>query len=193
MLGYLAAETAFVRAFGNRSLLLVFLCALSRTGNKMGSASALGLSLDVNPGVIVVFGPLLALFLLLALKVEADGLLLGRETVLAEASALPARARRGGRLAYVLFLAPALAATFLVWTYLAEVVPLTEGCGYDRWRQLYDLRWAAGTPTLYCLHDIKDGMPWIYPPFQVYGYVVCLALCFRVTWSVARDWSKARG
>ena len=73
MLCYLAAEANFIRAFGNRSLLLIFLCTLSRTGEKMGSASALGLSLNVSPGIIVVYGPVLALFLLVALKVEADG------------------------------------------------------------------------------------------------------------------------
>jgi len=79
MLSYLNAETGFIRAFANRSLLLIFLCALTRGGDRFGKASALGVSLDLNPGLIVVFGPVLALLLLISLKIEADTLVVARE------------------------------------------------------------------------------------------------------------------
>ena len=82
MLSYLNAETGFIRAFANRSLLLIFLCALSRGGDRFGKASAFGVSLDLNPGLIVVFGPVLALLLLISLKIEADTLVVAREVVL---------------------------------------------------------------------------------------------------------------
>ena len=78
MLSYLNAETGFIRAFGNRSLLLIFLCALSRSGDHPGKASALGVSLDLNPGLIMVFGPVLALLFLISLKIESDTLLVAR-------------------------------------------------------------------------------------------------------------------
>ena len=77
-------------------MLLVFLCALTRTANP-GKLSALG-----------VFGPLsqryrhfwasLAFVFLISLKIEADVLFLARESVLEEASKLSrnaARVRRG--------------------------------------------------------------------------------------------------
>ena len=78
MLSYMNAETGFIRAFGNRSLLLIFLCALTRGGDRFGKASALGVSLDLNPGLIVVFGPVLALLLLISLKIESDTLVVAR-------------------------------------------------------------------------------------------------------------------
>src|SRR4051812_43902534 len=103
MLNYLSAEASFLRAFGNRSLLLIFLCALSRTGEKIANASVLGLSLSVSPGIIVVYGPLLTLFLLVGLKTESDSLWVAREAILSDASKLPTRARRPKWAVYLLF------------------------------------------------------------------------------------------
>ena len=97
MLSYLNAETGLTRAFANRSLLLIFLCALSRGGDRFGKASALGVSLDLNPGLIVVFGPVLALLLLISLKIEADTLVVAREVVLPKMSHLDPAATKASR------------------------------------------------------------------------------------------------
>lgn len=45
---HLTAENIFVRAFGNRTLLL------TRTGDADGKASAFRLSLDLSQGMIIV-------------------------------------------------------------------------------------------------------------------------------------------
>jgi hypothetical protein len=97
MLSYLNAETGFIRAFANRSLLLIFLCALTRGGDRFGKASALGVSLDLNPGLIVIFGPVLALLLLISLKIEADTLVVAREVVLPKMNHLDPAATKASR------------------------------------------------------------------------------------------------
>jgi hypothetical protein len=194
MLSYLSMETAYIRVFGNRSLLLLFLCALSRTGDKLGNASVLGLSLNINPGVIVVYGPLLIFLLLVALRSESDALLTAREVVLDEASELPARARRIGLAVYALFLAPVACAIFLVVQFFKAVIPSDESCdGFNRLRQFFDLSWIGGTPSIYCIQNVKDGMPWIYPPFQAYVYALILGASAYLTLAIARNWAKARG
>jgi len=43
-----------------------------------------------------------------------------------------------------------------------------------------------------CIHNLTDGMPWIYPPIQTYGYVACLAACFYLTYRIAINWAKVR-
>src|SRR4051812_44596147 len=128
MLSYLNAETSFVRAFGNRSLLLMFLCALTRSGTNSGKASALGISLDLNPALIVVFGPAIALFFLISLKIEADSLLVAREAILEEAGKLAGRAAKVSRWVYLLFVVPALTAAFMILQFILMLVPQMPGC-----------------------------------------------------------------
>jgi hypothetical protein len=193
MLSYLNAETGFIRAFGNRSLLLLFLCLLSRSGDHFGKASALGISLDLNPGLIAVFGPVLALLLLISLKMEADTLLLAREVVLDEATKLNRAAAKPSKWVYALFAVPCLAAVFLTIQFILKVAPSPPGCpDYDWTGKFTDFSF-RGTPSIYCIHDVTDGMPWIYPPFQPYGYFVCIAACAYLTWLIATDWPKFRG
>lgn len=194
MLSYLSAETGFVRAFGNRVLLLIFLCALTRTGQNVPKGSAFGISVDLNPGIIAVYGPLLALLLLVGLKSESNILLVSREAVLAEASKLPARVRRVNRAIYALFCMPTIAAAFLVVQYYKNVVPdVANPCAFDRTKQFYDLDFVSGIGTVYCIHDLKEGMPWIYMPFQIYIYIAVLAFCVYLTMEIIKDWSKVRG
>src|SRR5215813_4682625 len=139
MLAYINAETGFIRSFGNRSLLLIFLCALTRSGSTFGKISGLGVSLDLNPGIIVAVGPILALLLLISLKVEADGLLLGREAVLEEASKLNPSTVKVSRWVYFLFAAPCAAATFMTLQFIFKLVPSNPGCqSWDWIRQFTD-------------------------------------------------------
>ena len=193
MLSYLNAETGLIRAFANRSLLLIFLCALSRGGDRFGKASALGVSLDLNPGLIVVFGPVLALLLLISLKIEADTLVVAREVVLPKMSHLDPAATKASRWVFPLFVVPCAAATFMTVQFILNVVPSKPGCaGYVWTRKFTDFSVQGGTPSTYCIHNLTDGMPWIYPPVQTYGYVVCLAACFYLTYLIARNWARVR-
>ena len=193
MLSYLNAETGFIRAFGNRSLLLIFLCALSRSGDHPGKASALGVSLDLNPGLIMVFGPVLALLFLISLKIESDTLLVAREFVLGKMSHLDPRATKPSRWVFGLFAVPCVTATFMIVQFILNVVPAKPGCaGYVWTRKFTDFSVQGGTPSTYCIHNLTDGMPWIYPPVQTYGYVVCLAACFYLTYLIARNWARVR-
>ena len=200
MLSYLNAETGFIRAFANRSLLLIFLCALTRGGDRFGKASALGVSLDLNPGLIVVFGPLLALLLLISLKIEADTLVVAREVVLPKMSSLDPAATRASRWVFLLFAVPCATATFMTVQFILNVVPSKPGCaGYVWTRKFTDFSIQGGSPSTYCvrnltdgIRNLTDGMPWIYPPIQTYGYVACLATCFYLTYLIARNWAKVR-
>ena len=193
MLSYLNAETGFIRAFANRSLLLIFLCALTRGGDRFGKASALGVSLDLNPGLIVVFGPVLALLLLISLKIEADTLVVAREVVLPKMSHLDPAATKASRWVFPLFVVPCAAATFMTVQFILNVVPSKPGCaGYVWTRKFTDFSLQGGSPSTYCIHNLTDGMPWIYPPVQTYGYVACLAACFYLTYLIARNWVRVR-
>jgi len=193
MLSYLNAETGFIRAFGNRSLLLIFLCALSRSGDHPGKASALGVSLDLNPGLIVVFGPVLALLLLISLKIEADTLVVAREVVQPKISHLDPAATKASRWVFPLFAVPCAAAIFMTVQFILNVVPAKPGCtGYVWTRKFTDFSVQGGTPSTYCIHNLTDGMPWIYPPVQTYGYVVSLAACFYLTYLIASNWVRVR-
>ena len=195
MLSYLSAEATFIRAFGNRVLLLIFLCALTRTASdKAPSFSAFGLSVNLSPGLIAAYGPLLVLLLLVGLKSESDILYVSREAVLADAAKLPARVRRINRAVYGLFWMPVVAAVFMIIQYYTNVVPDTpEGCNFDRLRQFTGKNLNFGVTSLYCIRDIREGMPWIYPPVQIYLYAPILIGCIYLTWKIVRDWPKARG
>jgi hypothetical protein len=194
MLSYLNAETGFIRAFGNRSLLLIFLCLLSRSGDHFGKASALGISLDLNPGLIAVFGPVLALLLLISLKMEADTLLLAREVVLEEASRLSRGTVKPSKWVYALFAVPSLAAAFMTVQFILKVAPTKPGCaGYDWTGKFTDFSFQDGTASVYCIHDVTEGMPWIYPPIQTYLYVLCVVACVYLTYLIATNWLKFRG
>jgi hypothetical protein len=110
VLAYLSAETSFIRAFGNRTLLLFFLCVLTRSGE------------------------------------------------------------------------------------ILKLVPSKPGCaGYDWTRQFTDFSFQGGTPSMFCIRDVTDGMPWIYPPAQTYFYVACVAACIYLTYQIIRTWPQARG
>jgi hypothetical protein len=196
MQSYLSAESTFLRAFGNRCLLLLFLCVLSRTGSTTGKASALGLSIDVSPGTIVVLGPILALLFLISLKMEADNLMIARNDLLGQSQRVP-RVRVAWWL-YGLFTLPTAAAAFLFLQYFLNLVPAgtasepAADCKtFSRLRYLADFG-LEGFPTKYCIDDITVGMPWIYPPYQTYGYISIIIGCGYISYVLCRDWTKYR-
>jgi len=193
VLPYLNAEISFIRAFGNRSLLLFFLCVLTRSGDHFGRASALGVSIDINPGIIVVFGPVLALLLLISLKIEADTLLLAREATLAEAGKLNRGFSKVSRWTYLLFSVPCAAATFMTLQFILKLVPSKPGCDAYHWTQQFtDFSFQGGSPSVYCIRDVTDGTPWIYPPAQTYIYIACVAACGWLTYGIASTWYQRR-
>jgi hypothetical protein len=157
-------------------------------------------SLDLNPGLIVVFGPLLALLLLISLKIEADTLVVAREVVLPKMSSLDPAATKASRWMFVLFAVPCATAIFMTVQFILNVVPSKPGCaGYVWTRKFTDFSIQGGSPSTYCvrnltdgIRNLTDGMPWIYPPVQTYGYVACLAACFYLTYRIARNWAKVR-
>jgi hypothetical protein len=193
VLSYLTAETSYLRSFGNRSLLLVLLCALARTGEGFAKASALGLTLDINPALIVVCGPVLALLLLVSLKLEADMLLLARRSGLARASKPDWPARISPWL-YLLFIVPAASAAFLALQFILKLVPSKPGCESWTWfKQLIDTAYLGGSASVYCIGNLKQGTPFIYPPAQTYFYLICVGACGYLTYRIVIDWSEARG
>lgn len=190
MQSYLTAESTFLRAFGNRCLLLIFLCVLSRMGMPGGKASILGLSIDISQGTIVVLGPVLALGLLLSLRMEAENLMIARNDLLSQNQRAPKI--RIGWWIYFLFALPTLTAAFLSWQYFTNLVPATADCPtFNRLRLLMDFG-LGGFPTKYCIADITAGMPWIYPPLQSYVYILIVAGCGYISYLLCREWSKYR-
>ena len=193
MLSYLTAENSFIRSYGNRSLLLLLLCAFARTGESVAKASIIGVSIDINPAVIAAFGPVLSLLLVVSLKLEADSLILAREVVLDETS----KSRRAFRTSfwfYLLMLVPAGCAAFMTLQFVLKLVPETPGCaGWDWWRQFTDLSFAGGTPSVYCIGDLKNGAPWIYPPVETYLLIGCVLGCAYLTYAIIQGWRIYRG
>jgi len=194
MLSYLTAEVNFVRAFGNRSLFLVILCAMTRTSDHLGKASAIGLSLDLNPSVIIVFGPFFALMILISLKFEADTLRFAREFVLDEASSASNSAPKTNRTIYMLFAVPCITAVFMTLQFVLNVIPSDTGCaGRDWTHQFIDFSHAGGSASTFCIRDVSNGNPWIYPPEQTYLYIACVAGCALLTYRISKTWLQARG
>ncbi len=193
MLSYLTSELSFVRAFGNRCLLLIFLCILTRSGDHFGKFAALGVSIDLNPGLVTIFGPPLALVIQSSLAVEANTLQLARLSVLDEATALPRFKSKMILWHYGLFATPSLCSAFLTLQYILNVALKDQGCsGRDWTRHFFNLNQMAGA-SVYCIRDVTDGMPWIYPPFQTYFYLGCVVACIGLTYGIAKGWLRFRG
>ena len=87
-------------------------------GGAAERVSVLGLSIDISPGIIVIFGPLLSLLVLLSLKMEADNLVVGRLSVLDDAQSVKPLFQRTELSVRVLFLAPLIALLFFFVQYL---------------------------------------------------------------------------
>lgn len=193
MLSYLTAESSFIRSYGNRSLLLLLLCAFTRTGESVAKASIIGVSVDVNPAVIAAFGPVLAFLVVASLKLEADSLIIAREAVLDEAGK-SRHAFRTSPWLYLLMLVPAGCAAFLALQFLLKLVPESPGCPeWNWWRQLTDFSFIGGTPSVYCIGDLKKGAPWIYPPIESWLLLACVLGSAYLTYTIIGGWRMYRG
>lgn len=191
MLSYLTAENAFLRTLGNRCLLLLFLCALTRTGQATGNGSFLGISISVSQGLIIVGGPILAILFLLSTKLESDNLEIARYEIIDEIRGKGKR--KNGGLPHLLFAFPTLAAIFFIVQFSTDLVPASSPCiGFDHARFLYDFSLQAGFASKTCIQDVKDNMPWIYPPLQLYFNFMIVIACGWLSWALARQWSKYR-
>jgi hypothetical protein len=95
-------------------------------GGQAGSAgpkvSALGLSIDINPAVLLWFGPFVALLLAVSLKMEADTLRIARAALLDESSKLKMRIKVS-KWIIVLFYTPTLAAAYLTLQFVLRLFP----------------------------------------------------------------------
>jgi hypothetical protein len=118
-----------------------------------------------------------------SLKLEADSLALA-QVVLNEAS----RSRHAFGTSvwlYILMLVPTGCAAFMALQFILKLVPETPGCsGWDWWRQLTDFSHADGTPSVYCIGDLKKGAPWIYPPVETYFLIGCVLGCAYLTYAI---------
>ncbi|MET4260887.1 hypothetical protein ABIC09_005852 [Bradyrhizobium sp. S3.12.5] len=193
MLSYLTAENSFIRSYGNRSLLLLLLCAFTRTGESVAKASIIGVSVDINPAVIAAFGPVLGLLITASLKLEADSLITAREAVLGEVGRSKPAFRTSVWL-YLLMLVPTGCTAFLALQFLLKLVPDNPGCPeWNWWRQLTDFSRVGGTPSVYCIGDLTKGTPWTYPPIETWLLLACVLGSAYLTYTVIQDWPMYRG
>jgi hypothetical protein len=88
---------------------------------------------------------------------------------------------------------PCLTAAFMALQFVLKLAPVTPGC--ESWGGLQpfiDFAYQAGSASVYCIRDLKDGTPWIYPPAQTYFYLACVVACGYLTYAIARDWPQYR-
>ncbi|WP_140942217.1 hypothetical protein [Prosthecodimorpha hirschii] len=195
MLSYLSAENGFLKTFGNRCLILLFLAILVRTGGELGGkASALGISLDITQGAILSVSPILTLLFMTSLKLEADNLREARKAVTSDFENYKYRFGKNPVIWYFLFLFPAVESLFFTYQFVINLIPASETCaGFSRLRQLTDFSLLSGGPSMFCIGDRAEKMPWIYPPLQSHIYILCTAATGFIGYRIARDWPKFRG
>jgi hypothetical protein len=152
--------------------------------------SALGLSVDINPAVVLWFGPLFALLITLSLKLEADALCLAREVALDEMTELKTRITTSWW-TYVLFCIPTIVAGYMTLLFVLKLFPGGNCASWSWLRQFYDFAgWAK--PSIYCLGDLTQGTPWVYIPLQTWVYVACVVVCAYLTYAMSADWKRSR-
>jgi len=110
-------------------------------------------SLDLNPGLIVVFGPVLALLLLISLKIEADTLVVAREVVLPKMSHLDPAATKASRWVFPLFVVPCAAATFMTCNSSSTSCRSKPGCAGYVWTRKFTDFLAPGRFAIDLLHS----------------------------------------
>ena len=42
------------------------------------------------------------------------------------------------------------------------------------------------------MRDLTEGMPWIYPPYQVWIYLLIIGSCGYLSWRISKDWVSMR-
>lgn len=195
MIAYLASESNFLRSAANRCLLLLFLAALTRMGGDSvsGNANVMGVTVQISQGLLIVAGPIIAMLFALLLKYEVNSLELGRYTILNEVSGT-SRHRPSQGVAYALLLVPPIASAFFTIQFVENLIPANAACNdFVRARMLYDLSLGNGQASIFCIGDVTKNMPWIYPPYQTYVYIILTIVSVYISAQAIRSWNKFRG
>lgn len=165
---------------------------LDSNGQAAGNGAFLGISIALSQGVIIVGGPILAVLFLLSTRLESDNLEIARFEILDEVRA-KGRKENNSILPYFLFAFPTIAVAFFVVQFGIDLVPAADPCpGFDHARFLYDFSLQGGFQSKLCIHDVTDNMPWIYPPLQLYIYLLLIVVCGWLSWSLGRQWARNR-
>ena len=126
-----------------------------------------------------------------ALKLEANSLRMARLSILSEFEDLHRVTKYKPGAIYLLFCVPLGCAVFLFIQYVLKVTLVSRTCGDWQW---HFIDW--GSPfgaSKYCIGDKTAGMPWIYPPWQTYAYLLVIACMVFVTSRLAKEWTRYRG
>lgn len=192
MIQYLNTENSFLKTFGGRCLLLLLFCILLRIGGKLDSnVSAFGVGLKYSQGLIAIVAPILSLFLVYGLKIEADNLKQIRRAIIGEFQSNKYKFTNA-RTMFFFFIFPALCSWFYVVQYYINIIPHDLACAtFSRIRHLYDFT-LFGTKSRFCIGDVVDDMPWIYNPVQFWLYVAAAIGCTMLCVQLWRDWTKYR-
>lgn len=192
---YLAAESAFLRSLSNRFLLLFFLAALTRMGGDVvkGNAAVMGISLQISQGWLIVAGSVICLLFALLMENEAESLTVSRYSVLEDFSQRR-YLRKQSWLPRVLFFSPAAFSLFFTVQFISNLIPADMSCAdYKRLNMLIDFTHVSGSPSIFCIGDVTENMPWIYAPIQTYVYLALFVWCVYIGIQTTGTWLKFRG
>ncbi|RUX20703.1 hypothetical protein EOA23_27765 [Mesorhizobium sp. M2A.F.Ca.ET.042.01.1.1] len=195
MIAYLASESSFLRSAANKCLLLLFLAALTRMGGDTvsGNANVMGVTVQISQGLLIVAGPIISVLIALLMKYEVNSLELARYTILDEISGT-SRRRPSQGVAYALLLLPPIASAFFTIQFVENLIPANAACNdFVRARMLYDFSLGNGEASIFCIGDVTKNMPWIYPPYQTYLYVILAIVSLYVSTQAIKSWNKFRG
>jgi hypothetical protein len=118
---------------------------------------------------------------------SAISLLNARKAVLDE-EIKPKRSIYSSGWVFILFAVPAASAAYMSLQFVLKLFPAVPGCDGWSWsRLLTDFSHQGGTPSVYCLGDLTNGTPWIYPPWQTYFYSACVVGCGYLTYRLMDD------
>jgi hypothetical protein len=116
---------------------------------------------------------------------------MARLSILNEFEDLHAVARYKPGAIYLLFCVPIACAVFLFIQYILKVTFVSRACG--EWQRHF-IDWGSSFgASKYCIGDKTEGMPWIYPPWQTYAYILMIAAMGFLTYRLSKDWTRYRG
>lgn len=192
MTDYLKEENTFIRGLQWRFLLILFLAAMTRSGALPGAdIGVAGVSVNINQGLIIVAGPILCLLLQMSSRAEGRNLKFIRQQVTLRVKETRRDTRLHSWTVYGLMYFPTLASVFFIVQYTSNLVPAVAGCSFAAWRHFFDFS-VGEQPSMFCIGDQTDDMPWIYPPYQAWIYVAFAAASAATAWMMQRDWKDSR-
>jgi hypothetical protein len=192
MTDYLKEETAFIRGLQWRFLLILFLAAMTRSGALSGAEiGVVGVSIDINQGLIIVAGPILCLLLQLGSRAEGRNLKFVRQQVTTKVTEPRRETQLHSWTTYGMIYFPTLAVVFFIVQYTSNLVPADVGCSFAEWRHFFDFS-LGGRSSMFCIGDQTKDMPWIYSPYQTWFYVALAVLSALIGRIMQRDWQDSR-